>query len=130
VGVLLTWGEKLVARAVGFRAELWALGEDVLAKQIWRQAQSFKGRTFAKVSAQLLVEWSLPEVWELQGWGTPGREASEVVRDYKSKKNKNGTRGTQRKDMEGKSNSGVPGAALSGGYPSAGVGQQHIAHME
>ena len=126
MGSPLTWGEELILRVVGMRAELWTLEENMLAKKVWRNSQSFKGNTFAAASRSLLDELALPEIWEVPGWSDaePDRR---IGRGGLQEKDQGGAGGAQRDRVARKSSPGVPRAPVPGGLTCATLGCRHHA---
>ena len=66
-----------------FRAELWCSEPELLVHQVWLQAQSFLGRTFAHESRELLRYPGLPEIFECQEWNQNAANPRHALSRYK-----------------------------------------------
>ena len=82
-GSTITWGEELQVRVLQFRAELFTLPAEMLARKIWTAAQSFSGRTFAEASRLLAEQLEFPEVWERPEWGETRDEQEYALRVHR-----------------------------------------------
>ena len=80
----LGWGERVVVETLQFRAELWCTAPDLLVHSVWLEAQNLPGRTFARVSSDLLAAMSVQEVYNTEAWSQPASDKKKVLELYKA----------------------------------------------
>ena len=83
IDIGMTWGEQLVFRALCFRAQLWMCPTTMLVCKVWRECQSFEGRSFSNVSRQLMIDLDLPEIYERHSWEFVESDGLSVLDNYK-----------------------------------------------